>query len=112
MLAMDLDGTLTNSRKEVSDRNRDAVRKAAGAGVKIVLASGRPVMGQRNVVERLGLAQAGIYMLACNGSHIVEVRDGREQSLRSIGLDPDVITCLGRFAREDSCTQTGADGLS
>ncbi|MCR5008990.1 MAG: HAD hydrolase family protein, partial [Oribacterium sp.] len=40
MIALDLDGTLTNSKKEVSERNREALKKAADKGVHIVLASG------------------------------------------------------------------------
>lgn len=107
MLAMDLDGTLTNSRKEVSDRNKMCIQQAAEAGVHIVLASGRPEIGQRNVIERLEFAQTGGFMLACNGSHIVEFRDGREKSLRSITLDPDTITRASVFAREN-----GVDAFS
>ena len=100
MLAMDLDGTLTNSRKEVSDRNKENIQLAAEAGVHIVLASGRPEIGQKPIIERLELKRIGGFMLACNGSHIVEIRDGREKSLRSITLDPDTITRASSFARE------------
>ena len=107
MLAMDLDGTLTNSRKEVSDRNKEYVHRAAAAGVHIVLASGRPEIGQRNIIQRLELKRTGGFMMACNGSHIVEFREGREKSLRSVTLDPDTITRASVFAREN-----GVDAFS
>ena len=100
MLAMDLDGTLTNSRKEISDKNKEYVHRAAEAGVHIVLASGRPEIGQRSIIERLELKRIGGFMLACNGSHIVEFRNGREKSLRSTTLDPDTITQASSFARD------------
>lgn len=45
VLVFDLDGTLTNSQKEVSGRTREAVMRARAAGCEIVLASGRPVDG-------------------------------------------------------------------
>ena len=42
VLALDLDGTLTNSQKEVTPRTRAALDAAIAKGVTIVLASGRP----------------------------------------------------------------------
>ena len=107
MLAMDLDGTLTNSRKEVSDKNKEYVQKAAEAGVHIVIASGRPEIAQRKIVERLELRRTGGYMLACNGSHIKEFRKDGEKSLRSITLHPDTIARAAAFARE-----SGVDAFS
>ena len=50
LLALDLDGTLTNHDKQVSQVNKDYIRKAQEAGVKVVLASGRPVIGIKGVV--------------------------------------------------------------
>ena len=41
VLALDLDGTLTNSQKEVTPRTRAALDAAIAKGVTIVLASGR-----------------------------------------------------------------------
>ena len=45
VLALDLDGTLTNSQKEVTPRTRAALDAAIAKGVTIVLASGRPTAG-------------------------------------------------------------------
>ncbi|HTH51754.1 MAG TPA: Cof-type HAD-IIB family hydrolase [Pyrinomonadaceae bacterium] len=41
LLALDLDGTLLNSRGEVPDANRNAIRAAEDAGVLVTIASGR-----------------------------------------------------------------------
>lgn len=41
LLAVDLDGTLLNSRKEISDRNRAALARAEEAGVTLAFISGR-----------------------------------------------------------------------
>lgn len=73
-VALDLDGTLTNARKEVTPRVLDAVRRAALAGVSIVLASGRPLVGMAHVADALGLNRIGGYVLSNNGSKIVEWR--------------------------------------
>lgn len=45
LIAIDLDGTLLNSDKKIPDENVKAIQKAAKAGVKIVLCTGRPKSG-------------------------------------------------------------------
>ena len=45
MLVLDLDGTLTNSRKELTEPTRQALLEIQKMGKKVVLASGRPVNG-------------------------------------------------------------------
>ena len=45
VLALDLDGTLTNDEKNVTPRTRAALDAAVAKGVTIVLASGRPTAG-------------------------------------------------------------------
>lgn len=42
ILALDLDGTLTNSKKEITKPTLDALIEIQEAGKKVVLASGRP----------------------------------------------------------------------
>src|SRR5688500_16413592 len=41
LLALDLDGTLLNSRGQVPDTNRDAIRAAEERGVLVTIATGR-----------------------------------------------------------------------
>ena len=77
VIALDLDGTLTNSRKEVSPRNKEAIRKAVEKGVHVVLASGRPLPGVAHVARDVGLFDFGGYMLAYNGSQVVDCITGR-----------------------------------
>ena len=55
LLALDLDGTLTDSNKRISDTNKTYIRKAQDRGVKVILASGRPVIGIRSVADELDL---------------------------------------------------------
>ena len=45
LIALDMDGTLLNSKKEISEKNREAIKKAKELGVYVVLASGRPIDG-------------------------------------------------------------------
>ena len=55
VLALDLDGTLTNDQKEVTPRTRAALDAAIERGVTVVLASGRPTAGITPLAKDLGL---------------------------------------------------------
>lgn len=43
MIALDLDNTLLNSQKEISERNAKILRHLHQEGVKVVLCTGRPI---------------------------------------------------------------------
>jgi len=55
LIALDLDGTLLNSREEISPRNRRAIRSALDSGIRIVLVTGRGVDTPIRVSKDLGL---------------------------------------------------------
>lgn len=76
VLALDLDGTLTNSQKQITPATRAALARAAQAGVTIVLASGRPVMGIQPLADQLDLKRLGGYILAANGAQVVSCKTG------------------------------------
>ncbi len=99
LIALDLDGTLTNSKKEVSPRNKEAIRKAAEKGVKIILASGRPIVGVEPVADVLDLRKIGGYILAYNGGHIVDCSTGESLIRETIPEEyyADICTLKDRF---------------
>ncbi len=55
LLALDLDGTLLNSRGELSQRNRDAIQSARAAGVRVAVVTGRRFRDARPLALELGL---------------------------------------------------------
>jgi 5-amino-6-(5-phospho-D-ribitylamino)uracil phosphatase len=55
LLALDLDGTLLNSRGEIPEKNRDAIRSAESHGVLVTIATGRRFRDARPVGLGLGL---------------------------------------------------------
>lgn len=89
ILVLDLDGTLTNSRKEITPPTREALLQLQQSGKKVVLASGRPTPGVLPLAEELELARYGGYILSFNGARIISCRDGRPIYNRT--LPPDVI---------------------
>lgn len=67
LLALDLDGTLFNAEKTISDANKLAIQKASAKGVKIVITTGRPLAAIGNVLEELGLTSDDDYCITFNG---------------------------------------------
>lgn len=72
LLVLDLDGTLTNSQKEVTPKTREAIGRLQAAGHIVALASGRPTAGIRKIAELLELDKKGGYVLAFNGARIID----------------------------------------
>lgn len=77
MLVLDLDGTLTNSRKELTEPTRQALIEIQEAGKKVVLASGRPTYGIVPLSNALDLSKYGGYMLSFNGGRITQCSTGK-----------------------------------
>ena len=55
LLALDIDGTLVNSRDELTPRTREALLRAVEHGIRLVLATGRRYSRALPLVEPLGL---------------------------------------------------------
>jgi Cof subfamily protein (haloacid dehalogenase superfamily) len=55
LVAVDLDGTLLDDAKRVSERTVDALKCLTGTGVRVVIASARPPRSVRHVYHELGL---------------------------------------------------------
>ena len=72
ILVLDLDGTLTNSKKEIPPRNLATLLQLQADGVKLVLASGRPTYGIAPLADELQLERYGGYVLSYNGGEIID----------------------------------------
>ena len=74
ILVLDIDGTLTNSKKEITQRTKRAIRMAQEKGVVVVVASGRPSAGITHIADALELQKYGGYVLSFNGAVITNYR--------------------------------------
>ena len=92
MIVLDLDGTLTIEKKEITPRTLEALMNAQKLGVKIVLASGRPTFGITPLASQLQLSLYGGYFLAYNGGKIVECATGNTIFNRE--LAPELVPVL------------------
>ncbi len=83
LIALDLDGTLLNSAKELSLRNRAALEAAAEAGIEIVPATGRFYLGMPECIRSLPFVR---FVISVNGAEIYDVRAGRSLCSAAIPL--------------------------
>lgn len=76
MIVLDLDGTLTNSKKVITPKTKEALFRIQQAGKKVVLASGRPTPGIIKLADELELDRFGGYILSFNGARIIQYSTG------------------------------------
>lgn len=89
ILVLDLDGTLTNSKKEITAHTKEVLLNAEQKGLRIVLASGRPVFGIAPLADALELDKYDGYVLAYNGGQIIRWKDKSVISQQM--LDPNIL---------------------
>lgn len=108
LLVLDLDGTLTNTRKEVTEHTRTTLIKAQEQGLKIVLASGRPTYGIAPLANLLQLDKYEGYVLSYNGGEIIDWKTG--ELLYKNLLDPEVLPYLYQCANDNHFAIVTYDG--
>lgn len=73
IIALDLDGTLLNSNKELTERNYCALEAAAARGIEIVPTTGRFYDAMPQVIRDLPFVN---YAITINGAQVAHVRTG------------------------------------
>jgi Cof subfamily protein (haloacid dehalogenase superfamily) len=101
LLALDLDGTLLDSRGHISERNRLAIDNAREHGVRVALVTGRRFRDSRPVALELGL---DIPLISHNGA--LTKHAATLQTVSVLPLPLDAAREALRVGRE-----TGADAL-
>ncbi|MGL4799372.1 MAG: sugar-phosphatase [Cellulosilyticaceae bacterium] len=70
LIALDMDGTLLKSDHTISEETKHKLMQAKELGVKVVLASGRPIEGLQRYLEELDLQNEGDYVVSYNGAFV------------------------------------------
>jgi len=73
IIALDLDGTLLNSKKQLTDINKDALKKASSLGIEIVPCTGRFYNLMPESIKSLDFVN---YAITINGAQICNVKTG------------------------------------
>jgi len=76
ILVLDIDGTLTNSQKEITTPTKNALYAMQEAGYAVAIASGRPTAGVEPIAKECRLDEYGGYIISYNGARIVRFSTG------------------------------------
>jgi hydroxymethylpyrimidine pyrophosphatase-like HAD family hydrolase len=74
LVALDIDGTILHGDRPISPRVLAAVARAIEAGVHVVVATGRPMVGTWPVVTALGLVSGSV--VCSNGAVLLDAASG------------------------------------
>ena len=104
LIALDLDGTLLNSAKELTPRSRRALESAAAAGIEIVPATGRFFRGIPEPVRALPFLH---YAITINGAQVLDIQNERSIYSAPVPLERtiEVLTYLDTLPVMYSCYQ-------
>ncbi len=109
LLALDLDGTLLNSRGEISARNRDALARARKGGVCVAVVTGRRFRDARPIALDLGLDAP---VIAHNGALTKHARTLETVAVMPLPLDAALRAVnVGRAAGADPLISVDHEGL-
>jgi Cof subfamily protein (haloacid dehalogenase superfamily) len=71
-ILLDIDGTLTNSRKIITPRTADALKKAQAMGIRLVIASGRADQGLYQYADVLDMPSNHGIFICYNGAKVMD----------------------------------------
>lgn len=77
LIAMDLDGTLNNDQKVITEKTKEALMAAQEAGIRLALASARPSPGLFKERDVLRLQDHQGILMSYNGGRIVDAQTGK-----------------------------------
>lgn len=96
LIAIDIDDTLLNDQKEITQANIDAIIEAKRKGINVILASGRPYKFiTSEIYKKLGLKEEGNYYVAYNGESIYDTFT--DKCIYSNSLDKNDINKLEKI---------------
>ncbi|XOQ37398.1 MAG: sugar-phosphatase [Lactococcus sp.] len=78
LVTIDVDGTLLNSQRQITQEVKTAISQAKAQGVKIVVTTGRPYLGVVDLLRELSLTDPGDYVITYNGGMILAADTGAE----------------------------------
>ena len=108
LLVLDVDGTILNSERKITQRTVMTLRKVQSIGIKVALASGRPTYGLLPLAKAIDLGTYGGYIISYNGAQVISAQDGEILFARSI--DPQMVPYLEKKAAKTGMTMAYYDG--
>ncbi len=74
LVALDLDGTLLSDELEITDKDRQAVKKLLDNDIKVILASGRPMQSMLDYAKKLDVE---LPLVSSNGALVYDIKEAK-----------------------------------
>ena len=87
LLFTDLDGTLLDDAKNISDADMTAIHAMIDAGHKFVMTTGRPLTSVKRIAEKYGFLKPGYFLVSFNGGLIYDCGMGESILTRRISVE-------------------------
>lgn len=107
LIALDMDGTVLNDKKEIDEETRSAIHEALAAGVEVVFCTGRSFSEMRDILKDFPDMH---YLCGESGALVLDLQKGetlhREEVSREIA---EIMMAAGK--RKDLMTCVFSDGI-
>lgn len=97
LIGLDIDGTLITSKKQISPKTKDTLIRAMKQGHKVVIVTGRPTPGARELAEILEFEKYGGLLSTYNGGAITDCKTNK--TLTSHPMDVDLAREIVKFSK-------------
>ena len=108
LIALDMDGTLLNSKKEITPRTVAALEAAHQQGAEIVICTGRVVQGIRRYLPELPFVR---YVITSNGASIYDLQEQKNIYENLIPVEK-ALKVLNSYKTSGGLLEVYADNIS
>lgn len=77
LIGVDLDGTLLNSKNEISDYSKEVIYKALEQGHKVAIITGRDYYSSIHIAKELFAGINGGILASSNGAHVYDLKSNK-----------------------------------
>lgn len=99
LIVMDMDGTLLDSNKQMSQRTINKLIEIQEQGCKLVLASGRVKARLDEYAHQLRMDEFGGYLIEANGSCLYDYHTGKREIIRE--MTDDEVNEIFQFIKKE-----------
>lgn len=97
LVAIDLDGTMLNSHGIVTQRTKNAIKRAKENGSEVIIASGRPIDSIKTIAKEI---ESKKYFIAGNGAIVYDIK--KDEIIYNNFLKKDKILEIIKICEENS----------
>lgn len=98
LIAVDVDGTLVNSKGQITAKTREALIAATKAGHEVMIVSGRATFGLRHQAKTLAFDKYGGVLSSFNGGELFDFKE--KKVLASHKMDYDLAKEILEFSKD------------